>query len=65
MSIIWFVCIAFTHKGGFDSVFRDLRVDTIGNGEVTATLPVHKHVCNSYNTLHGGAAASLVDIVGT
>eukprot|EP00055_Hartaetosiga_balthica_P008069 m.28923 g.28923 ORF g.28923 m.28923 type:complete len:232 (-) comp6103_c0_seq1:3737-4432(-) len=56
---------AFTHKGGFDSQFRDLKVESIGKGVVTATLPVHKYVCNAYNTLHGGAAATLVDIVGT
>ncbi|EGD78583.1 hypothetical protein PTSG_09275 [Salpingoeca rosetta] len=55
----------FTSSGGFDGAFKELRVVAIKAGSVTATLPVTKPLCNSYGTLHGGAAATLVDIVGT
>lgn len=34
-------------------------------GRVTAVLPVHKRVQNRYGTLHGGAIATLIDVVGT
>lgn len=37
----------------------------VGHGEVEATLPVSKALTNSYGTLHGGAASTIVDIAGT
>eukprot|EP01147_Barroeca_monosierra_P001096 gene1096-4324_t len=50
---------------GANALLGELRVTTIGKGTVTATVPVLKQLCNSYGSLHGGAAATLVDIVGT
>ncbi len=56
---------AFTSAGGFDGNFKDMRVTRVENGAVEATLSVTKSLTNSYGTLHGGAASTLVDIVGT
>lgn len=43
----------------------DLRVTRVDTGAVEARLVVSKALTNSYGTLHGGAAATLVDIAGT
>jgi acyl-coenzyme A thioesterase 13 len=37
----------------------------VGEGVVTCELPVTTGLTNAYGTLHGGATATLVDIVGT
>lgn len=37
----------------------------IGDGEVEAEMEVTKELSNSYGTLHGGASATAIDIVGT
>jgi len=59
---------AFTHVGNrFDRTLKDLHVDAIdtSNKTVVCTLPVTDGVQNAYGTLHGGAVATLVDVVGT
>ena len=51
----------------FDATLEGLevtRVDTAG-GAVHATLRVSDRVANTYGTLHGGATATIVDVVGT
>jgi acyl-coenzyme A thioesterase 13 len=54
------------HKGGFDSSFGDnLTIDKLEDGVAKCTLEVKPHLCNSYQTLHGGAVSCLVDIMGT
>ena len=57
----------FTTNGKFDECARSLRVVSVDeeSGDVLARLPVEEHLCNSYDTMHGGMAATLVDIVGT
>jgi acyl-coenzyme A thioesterase 13 len=49
----------------FDAAFSNLTVTATHPGIVHATLPVTESLANSYGTLHGGATASLIDIVGT
>ena len=49
----------------FDSSFSDLQIEDLGEGSVTCSLVVPKSLQNSYGTIHGGAIATLVDIVGT
>lgn len=65
--VVWhYVAIlAFTSRGNFDSAFRDLTVVSIGDGHVEAELPVTTSLSNTYGTLHGGASATAIDIVGT
>ena len=56
---------AFCSSGKFDAAFASLKVLEIKDGFVRCTMPVETPTSNFYNTLHGGAAATLVDIVGT
>ena len=49
----------------YDAAFSGLTVTAISPGIVHATLPVTESLGNSYGTLHGGATATLIDIVGT
>ena len=56
---------AFTHSGKFDACLKALRVTDLSPGFVRATLPVTAETSNFYNTLHGGATSTLVDVVGT
>ena len=51
----------------FDRVLRGLRVTRVDEaaGEVEAEFEVEEGLQNAYETLHGGAAATLVDVVGT
>ena len=56
---------AFCSSGKFDAAFSALTVLDIRPGWVRCKMPVEKPVANFYDTLHGGAAATLVDIVGT
>lgn len=49
----------------FDSSLRGLTVTSVAPGVVRATLPVDEALSNSYGTLHGGATATIVDVVGT
>ena len=57
----------FTTNGRFDQCAQSLRVVSVDeeSGDVVATISVEERVCNSYGTLHGGVAATLVDIIGT
>ena len=56
---------AYTHAGGYDSKLKDLSIVRMGGGEAVCELPVTKELSNAFSTLHGGAAATLVDVVGT
>jgi acyl-coenzyme A thioesterase 13 len=56
---------AFTCQDGFDSNFESMRVTEVNDGHVRCTLPVTRSLSNLYGTLHGGASATLVDILGT
>jgi len=49
----------------FDRVLSGMRVDALGDGTVSCTMTVDETVQNAYSTLHGGAVATLVDVVGT
>eukprot|EP00128_Syssomonas_multiformis_P017407 Colp12_sorted_trinity150504_noHs@30876 len=55
----------FTSKGGFDSCLRNMKIDKIEEGYVECSLLIDKEHANSYNTLHGGLTATIVDVAGT
>lgn len=57
----------YCSENRFDRVFKDsLIIDSISDkGDVEATLIIKETVQNSYRSLHGGATASVVDIIGT
>jgi acyl-coenzyme A thioesterase 13 len=56
----------YTHRGDrFDTCLKSMKVDKIGDGIVTCSLPVDRHLQNAYTTLHGGAICTIVDVVGT
>ena len=52
---------------GFDRSFKDMVIERVDSeaGVVEIVLPVGPELLNSYGTLHGGASATLVDLVGT
>ena len=52
-------------SGRFDSALPGLTVTALGAGTATCEITVTPPVSNAYGTLHGGAAATLVDIVST
>ena len=53
-------------NGRFDGSLRGLEVREVGGGRVLCALPaLPERLLNAYATLHGGAAATLVDVVGT
>jgi acyl-coenzyme A thioesterase 13 len=57
---------AFINTGAkFDRVLDGMSVTHMGDGRVTCELDVREGLHNSYATLHGGAIATLVDVVGT
>lgn len=56
---------AFGHIGKFDSCMKALTVVDVKEGFVRARFPVTNEVSNFYDTLHGGAASTLVDVLGT
>lgn len=51
----------------FDSVLddTDFRVLSIEEGKVVCEMTVTEKVSNTYKTLHGGAIATIIDVVGT
>lgn len=49
----------------FDRVLEGLRVVAIEHGRCVCELPVAEHLLNTYGSLHGGATATIVDVVGT
>ena len=51
--------------GGFDSLFKELKVLSGGNGNCQCELKIHPALLNINGTLHGGVTASLVDAVST
>ncbi|PWA91559.1 Phenylacetic acid degradation-related domain-containing protein [Artemisia annua] len=51
-------------EGVHTDVIRSLlKVQHIHRGRVSCILTVKPHVCNAYNTLHGGAVGSIAEIV--
>ena len=57
----------FESVGGFDAVLESAGLETtkIGPEGVECTLTVTPSLTNNYGTLHGGATATLIDVVGT
>ncbi|KAL0923651.1 hypothetical protein M5K25_007716 [Dendrobium thyrsiflorum] len=56
---------ASERKGFYSDIIRSLlKVDHIDRGRILCTLKVNAAVVNSYNTLHGGAVASVAEMVG-
>lgn len=49
----------------FDSCLSGLEITSVLPGRVVCLLTVTENLSNSYGTLHGGAAALIVDIAGT
>lgn len=49
----------------FDRTMEGLEITKIEAGRVECSFPVSEGVVNTYGTLHGGAIATLVDVVGT
>jgi acyl-coenzyme A thioesterase 13 len=51
----------------YDSSFKNMNIDDINSehGTATCSFIVNETVMNGYGTLHGGAIATLVDILGT
>jgi acyl-coenzyme A thioesterase 13 len=56
---------AFQATARFDATMRGLEVTRVAPGVVEARLTVHAGIANVFGTLHGGATATLVDVVGT
>lgn len=52
-------------SGGFDRAFADMELLECHDGHARARIPVGDHLKNPFGKLHGGAAATLVDNVGT
>ncbi|KAK6180197.1 hypothetical protein SNE40_012390 [Patella caerulea] len=50
---------------GFESLMKGIKVVDGGNGRCICELAVKEHVLNSFGTMHGGMAATLVDAVST
>ncbi|KAK9735610.1 hypothetical protein RND81_04G215500 [Saponaria officinalis] len=46
-------------------IIQGLHVDLIEHGRIICTFNVPNRLLNTANTLHGGAIASLVDLVGS
>lgn len=56
----------FINAGGrFDRVLEGMRVTEVSDGRAVCTLPVTEGISNTYGTLHGGATATIIDVVGT
>ncbi|KAI0520528.1 hypothetical protein KFK09_008004 [Dendrobium nobile] len=56
---------ASERKDFYSDIIRSLlKVDCIDRGRVLCTLKVNAAVVNIYNTLHGGAVASVAEMVG-
>lgn len=58
----------FPHRPNrYDSMFSNMIITDIDTQQQTATaeLTITEELTNSYNTLHGGCTASLVDVMGT
>ena len=55
----------FVNKGGFDQCLDGLTVTSQTPGEVEGHFEVEPGLQNTYKTLHGGAIATVIDVVGT
>ncbi|CAL5196148.1 unnamed protein product [Lathyrus oleraceus] len=52
--------------GFLDSFLRNfIKVDLIQPGRISCTVVAKPPLCNGYGTLHGGAVASLVEVLST
>jgi acyl-coenzyme A thioesterase 13 len=58
---------AFSSAGRFDVCLEraGMHCVAIGDGDVVCDLTVTEELANNYNTLHGGATSTIVDVVGT
>ncbi|TKY63863.1 putative esterase F42H10.6 [Spatholobus suberectus] len=53
-------------RGFYDGFLRSfIKVDHIQRGRISCTVVAKPPICNGYGTLHGGAVASLVEILST
>merc|ERR1712150_31737 len=50
-------------NANFNSIGNKLEIVDGDIGRCTTSLKIEQEHCNNYNTLHGGCAATLVDIV--
>jgi len=57
--------LSYVGQGGFDSCIAGLKIDKVEPGTVKCSIKVAPNLQNSYGTLHGGAIAVMVDVVGT
>ncbi|XP_014489580.1 acyl-coenzyme A thioesterase 13-like [Vigna radiata var. radiata] len=46
-------------------IMNSLKVDLIEPGRILCSMKIPQRLLNADNTLHGGAAAALVDVVGS
>ncbi|XP_014490475.1 acyl-coenzyme A thioesterase 13 [Vigna radiata var. radiata] len=46
-------------------IMNSLKVDLIEPGRILCSMKIPQRLLNAGNTLHGGAAAALVDVVGS
>ncbi|KAH6756009.1 Thioesterase superfamily protein [Perilla frutescens var. hirtella] len=46
-------------------VMQGMKIDTIERGRIVCSFTVPRRLVNSGNTLHGGATAALVDVIGS
>jgi acyl-coenzyme A thioesterase 13 len=53
------------HKGFDVSLCHKLSLDSFTSDEVVCSFTVDESLLNSKGTLHGGATATIIDIVGT
>jgi acyl-coenzyme A thioesterase 13 len=54
------------HNGRFDqAVLANCVARSFADGRCCIAVPVEEALCNRYGTLHGGAIATLVDVVST
>lgn len=54
-----------TNGNKFDRVLKDMLVTKIEPGVVECELDVTEGLQNSYDSLHGGATMTIIDVVGT
>ncbi|KAK3611302.1 hypothetical protein CHS0354_015715 [Potamilus streckersoni] len=54
-----------TKNSGFESILKQIRVVSSGNGTCTCEMTVTEEHQNRGGTLHGGCTATLVDAVST
>jgi acyl-coenzyme A thioesterase 13 len=57
--------LSWVGKNGFDRSLTGIELLAVEGGKARARLPVSEAVQNPLGALHGGAVATLVDVVGT